>query len=360
MKRQLLAGVTALTLLATPGCSAMLNRDYVDVTAHNTTSPTTEGDPSTLRAESYQELVNALIYFINQGVETGTVRLYMDSDAVEGDLEAACLEVVQEDALGAYAVEYIKYSVSPVVTYHQADVQITYRRSKEQIASIVSVTGITAIRSELKSALTSFAPEQVLRISYFDGDADYILGLVREAYYDAPAAALGMPQAEVHIYPESGRQRIVEILLTYPLDTSVLNERRDQLEQESRRLTQPLSSLEGDAALLAAGKTVLNAGGYRPSGGNTAYDALLKGGADSEGLALAMSLLCQTMDLSCQVISGTLNGQPHFWNEVESSSGRRYVDLTSFSVSGQSLYTAEQLAAQGYAWDSGAGVSGES
>lgn len=352
MKRQLLAGMTALTLLLTPGCSVMLSRDYVDVSAHNITAPTDAGDPSTLRAESYQELVNALIYLINQGVETGAIRLYMDAESVEEELEAACLEVVQEDALGAYAVEYIKYSVSPVVTYHQADVQITYRRSKEQIASIASVTGITASRSELKSALTSFAPELVLRISYFDGDSDYIQELVREAYYDAPSAALGMPQAEVLIYPDSGRQRIVEILLTYPMSTAELEERRDLLEQEALRLSQPLASLKGDAALLAAGKTVLNAGGYRASGGNTAFDALLQGGADSEGLALAMALLCQDLGLSCQVVSGTLNGQPHFWNVTGDGSSLRYLDLTAFSASGQSLYTDAELAALGYAWDS--------
>ena len=353
MKRQLLAGMTALTLLLTPGCSSMLNRDFVDVTAHTTASPTTEGDPFTLRAESYQELVNALIYFINQGVETGTVRLYMDSESVEDDLEKACLEVSHEDALGAYAVEYIKYSVTPVVTYEQADVQITYRRTKEQISSIVSVTGTTAIRSELKSALASFAPEQVLRISYFDGDADYILELVREAYYATPAAALGMPQAEIHIYPDSGRQRIVEILLTYPLDAAELEQRQNLLEQKAQSLTHPLSSLEGDAAFLAAAKTVVNTNGRPSSGGSTAYDALLTGGADSEGLALAMALLCQTMDLSCQVVTGTLDGQPHFWNVVESDSGWRHMDLTVSSSSGQSFYTDQELSAKGYSWDTG-------
>ena len=131
MKRQLLAGMTALTLLLNTGCSALLNRQYTYVTAHNITAPTAEDDPSILRAESYQELVNALIYFINQGAETGTIRLYMDSEAVETDLENACLEVVQEDALGAYAVEYIKYRVDSVVTYNQADVEIVYRRSRE-------------------------------------------------------------------------------------------------------------------------------------------------------------------------------------------------------------------------------------
>ena len=34
--------------------------------------------------------------------------------------------MVQEDPLGAYAVEYIKYSVTPIVGSYEADVQITY------------------------------------------------------------------------------------------------------------------------------------------------------------------------------------------------------------------------------------------
>ena len=353
MKRQLLAGMTVLSLLLSTGCSAMLSRDYVSVSTHNATSPTTEGDPSILRADSYQELVNALVYFISQGAETGTVRLYMDSESIETDLENACLEI-QEDALGAYAVEYIKYSVSSVVTYDQADVQITYRRSKEQINSIVSVTGITAIRSELKSALATFAPEQVLRISYFDGDEDYIQELVREAYYAAPGSALGMPQAEVFIYPDSGRQRIVEILLSYPLDTAQLEQRRDRLEDAAQMLAQPIALLQSDDALSAAANAILDAGGYLPSGGNTAYAALLEGGADSEGLALAMSLVCQTLQLSCQVVPGSWNGQPHFWNVVETEAGWRHLDLTNFDAAKLSTNTDEVFTGQGYTWDSSA------
>ena len=349
MKRQLLAAVTALTLLLTSGCSALLSRQYVHVTNH-TATPTAEGDPSVLRAESYQELVNALVYFVSQGAESGTIRLYMDSDAVETDLENACLEVDQEDPLGAYAVEYIKYSVNSVVTYNQADVQITYRRTKEQIASIVSVTGITAIRSELKSALASFAPEQVLRISYFDGDADYIMALVREAYYAAPATALGMPQAEIVIYPDSGRQRIVEILLTYPLDLQELERRQLLLEQELQKVLQSSALSQGHDALAAA-RAVLDAGTYLPDGGGTAYDVLVEGGGSSEGLALAMTLLCQSLDLSCQVVQGTLDGQPHSWTVVETEAGWRHLDLTIFQQLDDPLLTDEELAARGYVWD---------
>ena len=55
MKRQLLAAVTALTLLLTSGCSALLSRQYVHVTNH-TATPTAEGDPSVLRAESIRSV----------------------------------------------------------------------------------------------------------------------------------------------------------------------------------------------------------------------------------------------------------------------------------------------------------------
>lgn len=350
MKGKLLAAITALSLLLSSGCSMMLNRDYISVTTHNTTSPTTEGDPSTLRAESYQEVVNALIYFINQGVETGTIRLYMDSDDIEAELENACLEVVQEDALGAYAVDYMKYSVNSVVTYNQAEVQIFYRRTKEQIASIASVTGTTAIRNELRSALSTFQSEQVLRVSYFDGDSDSISKLVQQAYYSNPGTALGIPETEIHIYPENGRQRIVEILLTYPLTRQELEKRRELLELNLSNLHQIFSLSQKKDRFLSAAQTILMTGGYKPTGGNTAYDALLNGGADSEGLALAMAFFCQSLGLPCQVVSGEKAGHSHFWNAVETDSGWRHLDLTALDYSSP-YFIDEEAVAQGYSWD---------
>lgn len=55
----------------------MLDREYLDITTHNA-APTTEGDTSILRADSYQELVNVLIYMVSTGAENGTIRLYID------------------------------------------------------------------------------------------------------------------------------------------------------------------------------------------------------------------------------------------------------------------------------------------
>ncbi|MGE4276219.1 MAG: hypothetical protein AB7E30_03465 [Lawsonibacter sp.] len=349
MKTRLLAGLTALTLLLS-GCASLLTREYVRITTHNTT-PTAEGDPSVLRAENYQELVNALIYFITQGMETGSVRLYIDSEDVEADLEAACLEVVQEDPLGAYAVDYIKYSVNSIVTYYEADVQITYRRTRQQINSIVSATGTTAIRSELESALADFASERVLRISYFDGDEDYIRTLCKEAYYANPASALDMPDVSVSIYPDSGQQRIVEISLTYHLSMQELSQRRDLLTSNSEERVRSLWHMTGDQLILAAGQSILAAGGYDPEGGSTAYHALLTGGADSQGLALAMALACQNLKIGFQVVEGTLNGNPHFWTVVSTEEGWMHLDLTRLTDWDTPFRTDTQMAKAGYSWD---------
>lgn len=362
MKRKLSALVLAASLLLS-GCSSLLEREYSQITPHNT-APTAEGDPSTLRADSYQELVNALLYFVTIGAESGAVRLYIDSQEVEADLDAACLEVVQEDPLGAYSVEFIKYSVDPVVTYCQADVQITYRRTREQVASIVSATGVTAIRSELRSALTSFAPERVLRISYFNEGEEFIRSLVRQAYYTSPASALDMPGVAVSIYPKTGRQRIVEIGLSYHLEEAELKQRKERLARTLYDLSWSLpEEARGDGLISAAAQGVLDAGGYDPEGGSTAYHALLEGGADSEGLALAMAALCELLEIPCRVVEGTLEGETRFWNVVSAQAGWRHLDLSRLS-GGEGPLDPEweeapfgldqELAQAGYAWDTAA------
>ena len=349
---RLLAILTATALLLT-GCSTLLERDYTSVTPHSAV-PATEGDPSILRADSYQELVNALIYFINGGVEEGVVRLYTGAEQVEAFLSDACLEVVQEDPLGAYCVEFIKYTVDPVVTYFEAKLDITYRRTREQVAAIVQATGAAAIRGELRTALTTFAPERALRISYFEEDEGFIRELVRQAYYDAPSFALGMPEVAVSIYPNSGRQRIVEILLTYPLEPSQLEERHRELAQALEELVckpELLSPIEPPA--LAAARALMEGRGFDPQGGNTAYDLFHAGAADSEGLALAYAALCQLMELPCQAAGGELEGEPRFWNVVQTQEGWRHLDLSAEHPEGPALYTDAQLAELGYAWEEG-------
>ncbi|MCI7659654.1 transglutaminase domain-containing protein [Flintibacter sp.] len=347
MRKMMCAVMAALMLLST-GCSSMLNRDYSSVTVHSAT-PTAEGDANTMRVQNYQELVNALIYLINQGEESGSIRYSGEEADFKKLMDEACLEVKQEDPLGAYAVDYIKYSVISIVGSYEADVQITYRRTREQVASIVDATGAAAIRSELSRALSSFDTEVVLRISYFEEDEAYIQQLVRQAYLSNPATALDFPDAQVAMYPESGQQRIVEVTLTYHQSLQTLESWRNSLSREAERICQPLTELTIKEKLDGITGTLQSLGAYSAQGGSTAYDALLGGGGDSQGVALAFSLLCRQVGITCSVVDGQKNGQSHFWNVVQTASGYRHVDL---SRAGSVTYNVDQtMTQQGYVWD---------
>ena len=351
MKRWLCGPLAALLLLTSSGCSAILTRDYSSVTPHSAT-PVSDGATDAIRAASYQELVNALIYFIGRGTENGVVRFDGAENGeteIQQMLDEACLEVVQEDPLGAYAVEYIKYSVTPIVGSYEANVQITYRRTREQVAAIVDATGTSAIRSELSEALAGFSTEVVLHISYFEEDSEYIRQLMREAYLANPASALDFPDAQITMYPETGQRRIVEVELTYHQSRQTLESRRNSLLREADRRLLQVDQLEGDRAVAQLIQLVLEACVYQEGSGSTAYDALLEGAADSQGMALALALLCQRIEISCQVVDGQMNGVSHQWNVVQTSAGYRHVDLSQPGTA--MLRTDAEMLAAGYTWD---------
>ncbi len=379
MQKKMLALLLCGCLLLS-GCQALLNREYADISDHDA-APTAEDDPSVLRADSYQELVNALMYLVTGASVTGTIRLYVQGDEAESFLEDACLEVVQEDPLGAYAVEYIKYEVTSLVTYHEVEVQITYRRSREQIASIASATGASAIRSELEQALAEGAKELVLRISYFDRDEAYIRRLFLEAWRAGPETAADLPDISVSIYPDSGTQRIVEVLLDWHLEDEILQQRQEQLGETVAAMAGELEEDGGDTVLQAA-FSVLRRGGFREDGGSTTWDALEGGGADSLGLAMAMSALCGELDIDCRIVDGQTAGQTRCWNLVQTDQGWRHLDLCALEVPeepsggdgstgtesepgregpehqtpeepGPYFRTDRQMAEAGYQWDAG-------
>lgn len=343
MKKAIPALLLALALTLT-GCASMLERHSIAISSYEPVD-SSGSSSSSLRVENYQELVNTILYLVTQGEEHGVLNLYnYTAQDVETDLTRACLEVVQEDPLGSYAVDYIKHDYSLIVSYYEVNIDITYRRTPEQVASIVSVTGSSAIRRELRKTLTSFAPEAVLRISYFAEDEDYILDLVRQAYYDAPAAALGMPEVAVALYPAEGRQRIVEIGLTYPDSPETLLQRSQELKQLALELAGESATAESLYRTVQSGLTPEEGPGH-----SSAYAALVEGSADSEGAALAYQLLCDQAKIECVVVLGERDAAPHFWNIVTvDGQESRHVDLSAglFGV------TDAELTEQGsYEWD---------
>lgn len=336
----------ALLALTASGCSALLNREYASSSVH-VEYPVSE-DASVLQAENYPELVNAFLYLIGEHQDTGVIRLSNYTDDVSTDVEAARREVCTEDPLGAYAVEDLQTVTTRVVSYYEVTVTIQYARSAEEVAAIVPVTGSTAIKQTLSAAMESFSEQCAVRVSYFTGDTAAMEQLARQTYLDTPLAALAEPDIQVTLYPNQGTSRIVEFSLTWPEDTEALDMRRSELESHALTLLERLGEEADTLTVEQLCAALRETASYVPTGGTTAYDALVRGRANDQGFALALRLLCQLADLEATVAEGTLLDAPHFWLIVYTQEGYRHLDPTAE----EPLYaTDDAFHAAGYAWE---------
>ena len=201
-----------LCLLLT-GCAPLLERTYSTSEPHSSKYWESEA-ADTLRAENDQDIVNDLLILIGQHTESATLRLYNfpDDQAAGEAMEKASLEVQQDTPLGAYAAEYITYVSQPQRSYYEINVQIGYRRSEEQIQTIVNATSFSALNDLLEAALDGGRTELVVRIGYWQTDGrDKVAQTV-----DALRQARGIPEETVWIvryYPQSDPVGIIEFLL---------------------------------------------------------------------------------------------------------------------------------------------------
>ena len=186
--------------LSLTGCSALLERNYATVEPHSSKFWESEA-AGTLRAENYQDIVNDLLILIGQHTESATVRLYNYEDdlTVADTLEQATTEVQQETPMGAYAVEYIT-------------IQVSYRRTAEQIQAVVNATSTEALSALLEAALDEGRTELAVRVGYWgeDGQArvEETVAQLREARGLAET-----PPWTISYYPAQGPVGLIEFVM---------------------------------------------------------------------------------------------------------------------------------------------------
>lgn len=210
-----LAAALAAALLMS-GCASLLEREYSVVEPHSR-KYWESGTDDVLRAEDYQELVNDILTLVAAHTEESVIRIYMPEHTqmeIEELLERACREVQTETPAGAYAVEYLSYTLADGAASRDAALTIHYRRTAEQYAGIVSVTSVTsaaAIEELIRSAVETGREELTLRVHYFTAREAELQELVAALDGEYNGEAAGSWSAA--FYPSGGERRIVEFLL---------------------------------------------------------------------------------------------------------------------------------------------------
>lgn len=317
----------ALILLLS-GCIRLSEHEYVVVEPHD------EGyevavDSGKLSVDSYLSLKNALLNLVEDGVEEGVIQAKGYSGNLAEDLGEAVYEVSQGDPLGAFAVEYMTYDYSKIVSYYEIRVHISFRRTEEEIASIIYLNDEDSVRSLVNQALKDISDVLRIRVSDYR-EMDYN-AMVQEIAAEDPGLLMAMPEIMVETYPETGSQRIVEIVFDYPYKTDSMLNFREQLSSKVHLISELYGSelsemttarrfydrLIRDGELISVPEESID---------DTAYSAVMLAEATPYGYAQAFRMLLQERDIPCQVVTGTRNGFIHSWCLVALDGREYYID----------------------------------
>ncbi len=251
MKRKNLIRIISLALVCVllSGCGSFLNREYGVTEPHSAAYFGSE-DRTVLRIESYQDLVNALLMLVSDRAPEATVWFYPSRETPNAAdaMGRACNEVRQETPLGAFAVDYLSYTVDDSShNYSVLHLNIGYRRTAEQVSAIVHATGVSALYDLLNAAADRGADSVAVQVSHFGQTHDEIREAVAaiqlerylaehppvepeesenaneepvpdepenpESHEIAPVLPEDVIPWQVNFYPEEGTSGIVEVLL---------------------------------------------------------------------------------------------------------------------------------------------------
>ena len=211
MRRKRTAALAAALCLLLSGCgNAVLERSYGVSAPHSEAYWENEG-ADTLRADSYQDLVNALLLLLGEHSEEGAVRIY-GGDEPAAMAENACREAQEETALGAYLLDYISYTGAQEHSFYEMRVRLGYRRTAEQQAAIVTATSTEALGDLLRLTAGQEGVDRIaVRFVYFTTGRDGVREIVRTVQQELePESA---EPWQVSFYPDTDDPGMVEVVL---------------------------------------------------------------------------------------------------------------------------------------------------
>lgn len=152
MKKPILPLLLALALALT-GCASLLERSYSVVEPYTDRYWDTAAE-DTLRAESYQDLVNSLLMLVEQRSEEGVIRYYAEPSSETYLLAVAARREVQQDTvLGSYLLEDISMSSSSGESYITLTFEMSYRQDAEDPESLMVLSDTQSLVDLLRMAV---------------------------------------------------------------------------------------------------------------------------------------------------------------------------------------------------------------
>lgn len=348
MKKKWVLSALILAVLCLSGCNWM-DGSYVSVTPHVVT-PDQASDDS-VQISTYSQLRNALTDLVDSGAAHEVFSLTdYPLDHISKDIDMAINYVRDDYPIGAYAVEDITYEYGTDGVTGALSVDITYLHGQAEINRIQTVRGIAGAQDAISSALRQCDSSLTLQVTNYT-DTDFSQ-LTADYAAEHPEFVMETPYVSYQVYPSSGNVRVVDMAFFYQTSReSLLSMQGYVMPVFSSAQLYVTSDAEDIVKYNQLYTFLTERFDYTIESSITpSYSLLSHGIGDSKAFAQVYAAMCRQVNLECLVVSGTRDGESHFWNIVLDEETYYHVDLLrSFEEGGFHLKSDAEM--EGYVWD---------
>ncbi len=347
MKKLIALTLAVLCLLT--GCKGWGNGSYVSVKPHPT--DTHESQQPSQSVKDYYALQQALLDMVHSTSTSEVIKVAgYEGEALEDDIKRAITDILQKDAIAAYAVDKITYELGEVGSRRAVVFRVSYHQNRADIQSIPQVGSMEQANNLVYRALDNCDAGVVFQVSDYS-DTDF--ALLTQIYANKnPQLVIEQPQVTVNIYPDNGSERVVELAFTYQTNRDTLRSMQEYVAPVFQASRLNVVSEEQESVCFSLMYSFLVERNHIRVGTSItpAYSILRYGVGDSKSFALVFAAMCRNAQLECFVVSGTKDGQPYFWNMICQDGVYYHVDILRDRQSQEMIrYTSDQML--GYVWD---------
>ena len=341
-----LAVLLALCLLLT-GCADWMSGEYHSTTPHRVKNQ--PGDSSIPAISNLSQLQKELANIVESGVQEKLVSVQSYSaEQLDADMQQAISYIRSTHPIGAYAVDAISYELGSSGGVQAAAITVQYSRNPDELRSIKRALNMNEVEDNIGQALDQCDSGLVIRVrSYSELD---FAQFVEDYMQEHPSFVMELPQVTVTTYPETGKDRVLDIRFVYQNSRETLRQMQRYVQPVFTSAGLYVSSEEESPAVKYARlyTFLMERNDYKQETSITpTYSLLRHGVGDSKAFAVVYARMCREAGLECLVVTGTHNSEARFWNIICEDGVYYHVDL--LSPKGFVRYSDKQLA--GYVWD---------
>ncbi len=348
MRRIFVLCVAACLLLS--GCAELFDGNYLSTTPHQQNNGMIGNTEMQIR--EYDELLAALITIAERGSKNGIIYVSTyDPEKIEADMDKAVNAAMIRNPIVAYAVEKITWDLGNNSGQRAVAVNISYIHERAEILNIRRVRNAEEAAELIHKELDASSTGAVIYVEDYE-KTDYVQ-LVEEYAFHNPQAVMETPQVAVNVYPKTGISRVIELKFTYQNSREDLRLFKSQVTtfyESSEYLVDKESPDQEKFSQLYSHLMDRRFEYTIETSITPAYSLIWHGAGDSKAFATFYAAICRLSELECQVITGTRQGEPWYWNLVKINGDYYHMDLLRSHQEGECRLMLDNEMT-GYVWN---------